>query len=260
MSKVRLNKRHKATINLWQSKQPSKQIKVIDRTCGYRDVYLTWELELNQPENKIATVCYLTRLELTKMGKVRVEETSVEKVTYRSGYLEGQEVPLLPYLPPVPKKRVDRSCYPREKANLKTVKTAKDKQLSLPLSDTEQKLLEISLNSGDPTIYSREDLLSGREAWYSLEQKRTISLPAPILTLLKEFNCSLEECEMVALYFGVTSPQATLAFVEQIPYFRSSLHFLRFKEPVKVELPELRKQIELGNRLGKAEHVKEILE
>jgi len=61
------------------------------------------------------------------------------------------------------------------------------------LSDTEQKLLEISLNSGDPTVYSREDLLSGREAWYSLGQKKTISLPAPILTLLKEFNCSLEE-------------------------------------------------------------------
>jgi hypothetical protein len=65
---------------------------------------------------------------------------------------------------------------------------------------------------------------------------------------------------MVALYFGVTSPQATLAFVEQIPYFRSSPHFPHFKEPVKVELPELRKQIEFGNRLRKAEHVKEILE
>jgi hypothetical protein len=48
--------------------------------------------------------------------------------------------------------------------------------------------------------------------------------------------------------------------VSQIPYFRSSPHFLHFKEPVKVELPELRKQIELENRLGKAEHVKEILE
>lgn len=75
----------------------------------------------------------------------------------------------------------------------------KNRQLSLPLTDTEQKLLSISLRHGDPTVYSREHLLSGREGWYSLNQRRTVFLPAQALTLLKEFDCSLEECEMVAM-------------------------------------------------------------
>jgi hypothetical protein len=104
------------------------------------------------------------------------------------------------------------------------------------LSDSEQKLLAISLRHDDPAMKSREHLLSGREGWYSLNQRRTVSLPAPILTLLKEFDCSLEECEMVAMYAGVVSPQAVLNFVEQIPWLRSSTHFPVFTQPKQLSL------------------------
>lgn len=107
--------------------------------------------------------------------------------------------------------------------------------ISLPLSDSEQTLLDISLRNGDPTIYSREDLLSGKEAWYSINQRRIVSFPAPILILLKEFNCFLSECEMVAMYAGVVSPQAVLNFVEQIPFMRSSLNFPTFTQPISVQ-------------------------
>ncbi|NJL51800.1 MAG: hypothetical protein HC930_05445 [Hydrococcus sp. SU_1_0] len=96
--------------------------------------------------------------------------------------------------------------------------------------------MAISLRHDDPIVYSREDLLSGREGWYSLNQRRTVSLPAPILTLIKEFNCSLEECEMVAMYAGVVSPQAVLNFVEQIPMLRSSTHFPAFTQPQQPRL------------------------
>jgi hypothetical protein len=235
MAKTKLNRRQKSTIELWQQQQPSKVIKIIDRTCGYRDVYLAWKLQLNQPNNQIATIDYYTRLELTKMGKVRVEETSQTNVHYSPGTIKGKTVPLLPYLPSVPKTKIDRSCYPRDKTSRSERQLRpKNQQLSLPLSDTEQKLLAISLRHGDPTIYSREDLLSGREGWYSLNQRRTVSLPAPILILLKEFDCSLEECEMVAMYARVVSPQAVLNFVEQIPWLRSSTHF-----PVFTQLKQL---------------------
>lgn len=72
MAKTRLNRRQKSILELWQQQQPSKVIKIIDRTCGYRDVYLAWESQLNQPNNQIATINYQTRLELTKIGKVRI--------------------------------------------------------------------------------------------------------------------------------------------------------------------------------------------
>jgi hypothetical protein len=238
LSNPRLNQRQKATTNLWQDKQRSRVVQIIDRTCGYRDVYLAWQTQLNQPNNQIATIDYQTRLELTKMGKVRVEETSQIHVRYSAGTLRGETVPLLPYLPPVPPLKIDRSCYPRERNRPRDRQLRlKNQQLSLPLSDTEQKLLQISLRNGDPTIYSREDLLSGREGWYSLNQRRTVSLPAPILSLLKEFDCSLEECEMVAMYAGVVSPQAVLNFVEQIPLMRSSPNFPAFTQPLTVQLP-----------------------
>ncbi|MBW4532631.1 MAG: hypothetical protein KME09_01710 [Pleurocapsa minor HA4230-MV1] len=238
MTNPRLNQRQKATVNLWQDRQPSKIAKIIDRTCGYRDVYLAWEFRLNQPNNQIATIDYQTRLELTKIGKIRVEETLQIDVRYSAGTIKGETVPLLFYLPPVPPLKIDRSCYPRSRNSLRAPQfRPKNRQLSLPLSDTEQKLLNISLRHGDPTIYSREDLLSGREGWYSLNQRRTVFLPAPILTLLKEFDCSLEECEMVAMYAGVVSPQAVLNFVEQIPFMRSSPSFPAFAQPISVKPP-----------------------
>jgi hypothetical protein len=237
MAKTRLNRRQKSTIELWQQQQLSKVIKIIDRTCGYRDVYLAWELQLNQPNNQIATIDYQTRLELTKMGKIRVEQTTQVNVHYSPGTIKCHTIPLLTYLPPVPKTKIDRSCYPRDRISPRERQLRpKNQQLSLPLSDTEQKLLAISLRHGDPAIHSREDLLSGREGWYSLNQSRTVSLPAPILTLLKEFNCSLEECEMVAMYAGVVSPKAVLNFVEQIPWLRSSTHFPVFTQPKQLSL------------------------
>jgi hypothetical protein len=237
MAKTRLNRQQKSTIELWQQQQPSKVIKIIDRTCGYRDVYLAWECQLNQPNNQIAIIDYHTRLELTKIGKIRVEQTTRENVHYSAGTIKCETIPLLPYLPPLPKTKIDRSCYPRDTTRDRERQLRpQNQQLSLPLSDSERKLLAISLRHGDPTIYSREDLLSGREGWYSLNQRRTVSLPAPILTLLQEFDCSLEECEMVAMYAGVVSPQAVLNFVEQIPWLRSSIYFPAFTQPKQLLL------------------------
>ena len=77
-----------------------------------------------------------------------------------------------------------------------------------------------------------EELLSGKEGWYSLDQNRTIKLPKAILSLLKDFNCSLSECEAIANLSGVLKPQDLLFLVEQIPQMRKMPEFKTFQEPV----------------------------
>ena len=83
-------------------------------------------------------------------------------------------------------------------------------------------------------IYSMEELLSGKEGWYSLDQNRTIWLPKAILSLLKDFNCSLDECEAIANLSGVLKPQDLLGWVEQIPQMRKMPEFKTFQEPAPV--------------------------
>ena len=248
MARIKLNNKQKEKVENWQSKLEARSriVKLIDRTCGYKDAYLEWQKQLNQPNNQIAIVNYMTRLELTKGGGLRVEETEQESIDYIDGCIEGRIVPLLPELPPLPRRKVDESLYPRDKTEQKPRrKSSKDRQLSLPLSQTEQKLLDISMKSGDKTVYSVEDLLSGREGWYSLDQNREVFLSAPILILLKNFNCSLEECETIAAMAGVMSPQSLLFWVEQIPQMRQMPELEKFTEPVKIRLPK--KSVQLSN-------------
>ena len=235
---VKLNNKQKIQVEQWQSKLclASRIIQVIDRTCGYRDVLLKWEKSLNQPNNQIAIVNYITRLELTRSGGLRVEETEQESIDLILGSLDNEIVPLIDDIPPLPQKKVNKSLYPKDKQKTKlTKKKVKPKQLSLPLSETEQKLLKISLDKGG-SVQSREELLSGKEGWYSLEQNRTVFLPAPILILLKDFECSLNECETVAMLAGVLSPQDLLFWVEQIPAMRENPAFVKFQEPVSAKI------------------------
>lgn len=239
MAKIKLNNKQKEKVKSWQFLlgTRSRIIKLIDRTCGYKDAYIEWQKQLNQPDNQIAIVNYITRLELTKGGGLRVEETKLESVDYIDGCIEGKIVPLLPELPALPRRKVDKSLYSRDEREQKTRrKSSKDRQLSLPLSQTEQKLLDISMKSGDKTVYSGEDLLSGREGWYSLDQNREVFLPAPILILLKDFNCSLVECETIALMAGVISPQDLLFWVEQIPQMRKMPELEKFTAPITNQL------------------------
>lgn len=245
MGKTKLNKKQKAKVKIWQAElgTRSQLAKVVDRTCGYRDAYLEWQKKLNQPNNKIAIVQYITRLELTKAGGLRVDETEQENVNYVGGCIEGEIVPLFPELPKIRPRKVDYSLYPRDERQKPRVKLIKNRQLTLPLSQTEQRLLDISIESGDRTVYSREELLSGKEGWSSLDQNRTVFLPAPILTLLKDFNCSLEECEAIAQLAGVISPQALLFWVEQIPMMRKIAEFEKFNEPVTVKRSQKSNQL-----------------
>ena len=178
-------------------------------------------------------IYYHTRLELVRSGPIRVEETKQIKVDYIGRVIEGEAVPLYNILPPPPKKRVVNSLYPKDK-DRNRIRKKKNIQFSLPLSQTEQRLQEISIESGDPTIYSMEELLSGKEGWYSLEQNRTIKLPKAILTLLKDFNCSLPECEAIASLSGVLKPQDLLFWVEQIPQMRKMPELKTFQEPAPV--------------------------
>lgn len=254
MAQTKLNNKQKAKVENWQFTlgTRSRIVKLVDRTCGYRDVYLSWQKQLNQPNNQIAIVNYLSRLELTKGGGLRIEETEQEKVNYVEGCIEGEIIPLFPELPKIRARKVDQSLYPRDERQQTRIKPIKDRQFSLPLSETEQKLLDISIESGDLTIYSREELLSGKEGWYSLDQNRAVFLPAPILTLLKGFNCSLSECEAIAMLAGVISPQALLFWVEQIPMMRQTREFEKFTEPVAFKEAKKSVQHSLNKRLPKA--------
>lgn len=171
---------------------------------------------------------------------MRVEETEQESIDLISGSLDNEIVPLIDDIPPLPQKKVNKSLYPKDKQKTKPAKKkVKPRQLSLPLSETEQKLLKISL-VGERSVQSREELLSGKEGWYSLDQNRTVFLPAPILILLNNFQCSLDECETVAMLAGVLSPQDLLFWVEQIPAMRKNPKFTKFQEPVseKIEFPQ----------------------
>ena len=88
-------------------------------------------------------------------------------------------------------------------------------------------------------------MLSKTEGWYSLARNREVFFPAPILILLKDFNCSLTECETIAMMAVVMSAQNLLFWVEQIPQMRKMPQVLKFNEPVTVKLN--RKSLQLSN-------------
>ena len=121
--------------------------------------------------------------------------------------------------------------YPRD-TDRNQIRKKKNIQFSLPLTQTEQRLQEISIESGDPTIYSMEELLSGKEGWYSLDQNRTIWLPKAILSLLKDFNCSLSECEAIANLSGVLKlSRFTFLGRADTPNAEKCPNLKRFKNP-----------------------------
>lgn len=81
-----------------------------------------------------------------------------------------------------------RSLYPKDEDYVPNPRN-QNKQLTLPLDPTAQRLQQVSLAHGDNTVYSTEELMSGTEEFYSLEFG-LIHLPSPFIALLKSFHNS----------------------------------------------------------------------
>lgn len=62
-------------------------------------------------------------------------------------------------------------------------KRTKPYQFTLPIDPTARQLQQVSIDGGDRTIYSVEELMSGTEEFYSLNFGM-IKLPSPFITLL----------------------------------------------------------------------------
>ena len=230
----RLLKKQKPTVETWMQQNKGKLVRVINRTCNYRDAIVEWSECIAQPNNTTLITTYQTILELTPVGKIRREES--KKTDER--LVEGSDESLLPLIgvffsSVAPKTKVRQHLYPKDEDYIPKNRKNKPKQLTLPLDPTSERLQQVSLNHGDKTIYSVEELLSGTEEFYSLEFGY-ISLPSPFIALLKSYQCSIDEWEAIAQLSLVLNPQQLLPIIESIPTMRKMEQFSQFKEPVKV--------------------------
>ena len=239
-----LLKRQKPTVERWMLQHKGKLVRVINRTCNYRDAIVEWNDFVPQPDNTTLVAVYQTILELTPTGKIRKEESQQQK----QYFIKGSAEDLLPLTGVriesiTPSTKVRQSLYPKEESYVSRKRT-RHHQLTLPLDPTAQRLQQVSLDGGDRTVYSVEELMSGSSEFLSLNFG-LIRLPSPFIALLKNFDCSLDEWEAIAQLSLVLNPRQLLPIVESIPKMRQIKEFTKFQEPIQVE--SLRQQTTFQN-------------
>lgn len=236
----RLLKKQKPTVEAWMQKYQGRLVSVIDRTCNYRDAIVEWCDSIAQPNQTTLIVTYQTTLELTPVGKIRREES--EKVNEYFVENDPEETELLPlegvvFQSIAPATKIRQSLYPKDKDRVILPKKAKPKQLTLPVDPTSARLQEISIESGDRTVYSTDELMSGTEKFLSLEFGM-ISLPKPFIALLQSYQCSIEEWEAIAQLSLVLNPKQLLPIIESIPQMRRIEEFRSFTNSTEIEVSQ----------------------
>ncbi|WP_036489168.1 hypothetical protein [Myxosarcina sp. GI1] len=234
----RLLKKQKPTVEAWMQKHQGRLVTIVNRTCNYRDAVVEWCDCVPQPNQTTLIATYQTTLELTPVGKIRKEES--QKVS--ENFIESDEAELLPlagvkFESIAPATKIRQSLYPRDKDRVILPKKAKPKQLTLPLDPTSARLQQISLENGDRTVYSTDELMAGTEKFLSLEFGM-ISLPKPFIALLQSYNCSLDEWEAIAQLSLVLNPKQLLPIIESIPQMRELGEYKRFTNPAEIEVSQ----------------------
>ena len=231
----RLLKRQKPTVEAWMQQYKGKLVRIVDRTCNYRDAIIEWSDFVAQPDGTTLVAVYQTTLELTPTGKIRKEQSQLSNQYFIQGSIEDLfALPGIKFESIAPPTKIRQSLYPKDE-NYVPKKRIRHHQFTLPIDPTAQRLQQVSLAGGDRTIYSVEELMSGTEEFLSLNFG-LIRLPSPFIVLLKSFNCSFEEWEAIAQLSLVLNPRQLLPIIENIPQMRSIKEFTKFQQPVKVEL------------------------
>ena len=238
MTKTKLLKKQKPTVEAWCSKHNGRVIEIRDRDCRYREAIIDWSKEILYPHIKqTAIVYYRTSLELTPTGKIREELHQQQNVRYiQTEEFEQDTQLVLPLgevieqLPPPPKDIIRPHLFPRDKDRVPSTKKLKPKQQTLPLDGVAARLHRIGLSKGRQTE-STESLLSGKVEYYSLEQGKVIQLPVAIVDSLTDLECSHEEWELMVGFYQVLSPDAVLRLIEEIPVMRDIPQFKTFTHP-----------------------------
>ena len=137
MKKPKLLPPQKATVSNWMQPKEGKLIRVIDRSCRYRDAIVEWQDKIDQPDGSTLITIYQTRLELTPKGKIRVEESEFIRdfVLEISSFDEDDLPEMLPlsgvsFVPIPPKTIIRNYLYPKDRTQ--TLAKFKPKQLQLP--------------------------------------------------------------------------------------------------------------------------------
>lgn len=195
-------KSQRPTVEAWAKAKNGKLIKIIDRSCNYRDAIVEWQKSVILDNGKKkAVIFYQTRLELTPAGRIRCEETEQIQVSYSDRpYLKGYLQLTLPFpqssiLPPPPSKIERKHLYPRDKSKPTQERQKIFQQQSLPLFGAVAKLQAYATRRGE-FPQSSEALLEGKGIYYSLDGKK-IPIPEAILKLIAEYNCSAVEAEAI---------------------------------------------------------------
>lgn len=234
MKKAKLLPPQIETVSLWMQKRQGAEItRVIDRDCRYRDAYICWQDEIQQPDGSLDIVFFETRLELTPSGKIRVEESrkqgSKTITNNHSCLLPLENVRFVAITPP----KIERNyLYPKDKTKPKQKKT-KPQQLKLPTTETELILQEASFRSGDKNIKSVQELYVGKGEIHSINWG-VVEIQKALIVLAKELNCSVTEWEAIVQMSLVLNANQLLNFIQEIPNMRKIPEFSKFQEPIKV--------------------------
>ena len=204
-------KKQQPAIDEYCCNTKGKVIKVVDRTCDYRDVYIEWYSTALQPNGTYLVSTVETRLGLTPTGKIR-EEIHCEKSRQVKDWVLEEDVKchqgVLPVVekcnPVIPPNKIRAYLYPKDLEDKEVIKPKKQKpqQLTLAVDRGASDLLKHSLNLGDKTVYSQEELLAGSE-FYRSAIGQEYRLPRAIVKLLQYYKCNHEEWENIALLSGV---------------------------------------------------------
>jgi len=229
-------------------KTKGQVVMVVDRSCSYRDVYIHWHSALLQPSGKYIVLTIETKLGLTPTGKIR-EEIHSEKSRRVQDWILDENADccqgVLPVVekcePIIPPEKIKDYLYPKDPEEKETTKPKKQKskQLTLAVNRGTSDLLKHSLDLGDKTVYSQEELLAGSE-YYKFEAGHEYHLPTAIVKLLQHYQCSHEEWESIVMLSGVVRGESLLRIVESIPAMREIPEYTKFNAPVKVEIPKQR--------------------
>jgi len=239
VTKTKLLKKQKPTVEAWCSKHNGRVIQIRDRSCRYREAIIDWSKEILYPHIKqLAIVYYRTSLELTPTGKIREELHQQQNVRYvQTEEFEQDTQLVLPLgevieqLPPPPKDIIRLHLFLRDKDRVPSTKKLKPEQQTLPLDGVAAQLNQIGLSKGRQTESTESLLGGGRVEHYSLDQGKVIPLPQAFIDLLTELECSTEEWEAIINFYQVLSPDAVLRLIEEIPVMRDIPQFKTFTHP-----------------------------
>ncbi len=103
------------------------------------------------------------------------------------------------------------------------------RQLSLPVSEIGQQLLEIHLTNSEEDFLSEENLLSGTVPFWSEKRSSEVQIPKPFADLLNKVDATYEEWESAIALQGVQGNQIVLDYIQGIPFMRE--YYKKYRHP-----------------------------